>query len=187
MDDTAIASTGRLVLRPWRDDDAQVLLAIRRRHEVARWLSDPAPWRHLDTARRAIDAWSRRPPPLGAWAIVPSELQLPVGGVHLRRLPDDVAVSVGWYLHPEATGRGYATETASCAIQYAFRTGIDRVWALMWPDNVASIRVARRAGMTDLGRCPDPWYGTADEPDAHLFRADRPDAPRTHDPAEPSR
>lgn len=169
-------TTPRLVLRPWRLDEAARLLDIRGRPEIARWLASAEPWPDLDRARTEITKWAAELVwPLGAWAIVPRDTGVPAGTVTLKRLPDDdVEVEIGWVLHPDALGQGLAREAARAVLDHAFAHGIARVWAIMWPDNTPSARVAAAIGMTDLGVRPDPWYGDAQDPDSRKFRIDRP-------------
>lgn len=175
-DEVAFTSE-RLTMRPWRSEEADHLLDIRRRPEVARWLSDPEPWDDLDHAERAIQEWAERALEdhrLGVWAIVPTGLDIPVGTVMLKHLPGSNETEIGWYLHPDAQRNGYAVEAAAAALRFAAAAGIERVWAIMWPDNLASALVAERAGMVDLGIRPDRWYGTESDPDSRMFRFERP-------------
>lgn len=166
--------TERLTLRPWRVQEAPLLLDIRGREDVARWLSDPTPWTEVATAEEHIAGWGREPaPPLGVLSIVPDEVGHPIGTVKLDRLPGDDEVEIGWYLHPDHTGRGYAREAAAGMLAHAAASGIDRVWAIMWPHNDASARVCRAIGMDELGVVIDPWYGSGDDPDSLMFRWER--------------
>lgn len=171
---SVVIHTERLVLAPWREDEAAVLLDIRSRPSVAKWLSDPAPWTDLAQAETKIEEWHQRTrdkAPLGMWAIRPAA-GTPVGNVGLNRLPDDDEVEIGWFLHPDATGHGYAREAAAAILARAFAAAVPRVWAIMWAENTASAAVAAGIGMDDLGVVEDPWYGTAEEPLSQMFRAD---------------
>lgn len=174
-------TTPRLTLRPWQTAEAERLLDIRRRPEVARWLSDPNPWSDVAAARAKIEEWAHKvasDPPFGVWAILPGNADMPAGSVSLNQLPgDDGEVEVGWYLHPDSHGQGYAREAARAVLDRAFAHGIERVWAVMWPDNAPSARVCRALGMADLGVRHDPWYGTEEFPDSQLFRIERPADP----------
>ena len=61
------------------------------------------------------------------------------------------AVEVGWRFDPRVWGNGYATEGATAALDEAFTTlGLERVCSLPQEDNVASVRVADRLGLTLL-------------------------------------
>jgi RimJ/RimL family protein N-acetyltransferase len=82
--------------------------------------------------------------------------------------PDDV--EVGWHLHPDSWGHGYATEAARGAIAKGFGAGLTEIYAVVRPDNERSIAVCRRLGMTPLGRTAR-WYGT----ELEAFRVARQD------------
>jgi RimJ/RimL family protein N-acetyltransferase len=57
---------------------------------------------------------------------------------------------IGWTMHPEFTGRGYATEAARAVLHLAFATlGLHRVFAELDPRNDASIAMCRRIGMRE--------------------------------------
>jgi RimJ/RimL family protein N-acetyltransferase len=67
---------------------------------------------------------------------------------------------VGWGLAREAWGKGYATEGASAAIDWAFgHLGWDRVIHCIDPENMASGNLARRLGSCVLeSTClPEPY------------------------------
>lgn len=177
---TPTIRTERLVLRAWGQDEAKRLLDIRCRDDVARWLGDPTPWTELSTAAEMVTAWAKQNDQgLGVWAIDAGQAAGPVGSVSLRHAPNSKEIEIGWYLHPDSGGNGYATEAAQALLNHAFMIGIDQVWALMWPSNEASARVAQAIDMTDLGDIEDAWYGTEEEPLSRVFVARRSDS-RTH-------
>ena len=163
--------TPRLLLRPWRTDeaDAAALYAIWSRPEVARWLgASPRTWTDVQEARDTIQRWSRIPdeePGYGLWAVVPDEVGAPVGTALLVRLPssqdgaltDDV--EIGWHLHPDAWGHGYATESAQRLLDHAFDDlGLSVVHAVAYPGNDRSTAVMRRLGMRPRGMT-EQWSG----------------------------
>ncbi len=60
---------------------------------------------------------------------------------------------VGWAIHPDEWGKGYATEAARNIINWAFQTlNIHRVVAFCHADNSASVRVMEKLGMRRDGR-----------------------------------
>ena len=68
---------------------------------------------------------------------------------------------VGYSLHPDAWGKGYAVEGAAAAIDYAFDVlGWDDVIHCIDPDNTPSQRLAERLGSRNLGptRMPPPYH-----------------------------
>jgi RimJ/RimL family protein N-acetyltransferase len=67
---------------------------------------------------------------------------------------------VGWSLRKEFTGKGYAFEAATAAIDWAFDTlGWAEVIHSIQPPNAASIALAERLGSTyrGPGRLPPPF------------------------------
>jgi len=155
----SVFETERLVVRPWRDDEAERLFDIRRRPEITRWFGTPAPMASVDVARERIAQWraiTEADARLGSWAICERAGGPPAGSVIVHRVeerPD--RIEVGWDLHPDATGRGLATEAARGAIAKAFADGAPEVFAVTHTDNHRSRRVAERAGMQDLGGVDD--------------------------------
>lgn len=56
-------------------------------------------------------------------------------------------VEVGYAIHPDYWGKGYATEALSAAIPYLFSAGFDEVIAGAFECNPASLRVMDKSGM----------------------------------------
>lgn len=166
--------TDRTLLRPWREDEAAVLYDIKGRVEVAKWLDNGLEGlsASVDEARQSITRSHERATVGGPLfrAIVPHDTDRPVGCVLLAHLGDDDEIEVGWQLHPDAGGHGWATEAGAAMLAHALAHH-ERVWANMWPANLASAAVARRIGMSDLGEVLDPWYGTEVHPHSRMFVA----------------
>ena len=166
--------TERLVVRPWRHEEADRLLDILRRVEVVKWLDDGPPklMADLDAAHAAIERQHARSttPPLGFWAVVPRATARPVGSVLTLELPEAAPgeVEIGWHLHPDSWGQGWAREAAAAVLARALDHGLPEVWALTHVTNGPSQAVARSIGMQDVG-VHTWWY---EEP-SQVFRADR--------------
>ena len=151
--------TARLRLRPWttcRDDLAR-LVDLYGRAEVTRWLGGTpsvTPVELVARWRTVAEADGR----FGVWALELADTGTVAGTVLLKPLPDGVGeVEVGWHLHPDSWGRGYATEAARAVITRAFEAGLPEVYAVVRPGNTASVAVCTRLGMTPLGRMRR-WY-----------------------------
>jgi RimJ/RimL family protein N-acetyltransferase len=67
---------------------------------------------------------------------------------------------IGWTMHPDFTGRGYASEAARAVLELAFSTlGLHRVFAELDPRNDASIALALRLGMREEAHfVQDMWF-----------------------------
>jgi ribosomal-protein-alanine N-acetyltransferase len=60
---------------------------------------------------------------------------------------------VGWAVHPDEWGKGYATEAARSIMDWGFRElGIHRIVAFCHVSNVASVRVMQKLGMQQDGK-----------------------------------
>jgi RimJ/RimL family protein N-acetyltransferase len=166
----SIFETERLIVRPWTDSDADVarLYDIYSRWEVSRWLGNPpAVMASPDEAAPRIERWNTFGANLGGrrgiWAIQRRDTGVVAGSVLLVPLADADGTrgaehEVGWHLHPDSWGNGFATEAARGAIDMGFADGLEEIYAVVYPDNAPSLRVCQRLGMTPLGRT-DRWYG----------------------------
>ena len=56
-------------------------------------------------------------------------------------------IEVGYALHPDYHGRGYATEALGAVIPYLFAEGFDQILAGAFETNTASTRVMEKCGM----------------------------------------
>lgn len=150
--DTAI--TPRLILRPLSEADAANYAAIRYHPEVARWLpaaeGDPA-----ENAKRTIayfaECWANDGHgPWGMFLKEGGEEGALIGHGGLRVIPEfDRQTEILYALHPEAWGKGYASELGRVALRYGFeRRGLDSIFAITKPDNLASQAVMKRLGMS---------------------------------------
>jgi RimJ/RimL family protein N-acetyltransferase len=150
--------TDRLRLRPWTTTAADLarLADIYGRDEVTRWLggAPSVPPGELVARWARISEQDSR---FGCWAIELADGTV-AGTLLLKPLPNGVGeVEVGWHLHPDSWGHGYATEAARHVIERAFDAGLPEVYAVVRPGNRASLAVCRRLGMTPLGRIRR-WY-----------------------------
>lgn len=65
----------------------------------------------------------------------------------LKRVEDGMA-EIGWALHRDFQGKGYAFEAAAATLDFAFRTlDLHRVTAELDPRNLPSIKLCERLGM----------------------------------------
>lgn len=165
-------ASDRLLLRPWRDEDADFLLDLESRWEVVQFLSaHPTIMNNREDALASIARRCAIDHPIhGIWAVTRAADGWLVGNVLLKPVslsagepigvPTDV--EIGWHLHPNAWGHGYATEAAAAVQDDAFSRGLARVIAVTDPHNQASQAVCQRLGMTHFGRTTR-YYDTTNE------------------------
>jgi RimJ/RimL family protein N-acetyltransferase len=146
---------GTVVLRLPRDADASAIAAACCDPEIARWIPVPTPYR-LEDARTfvafAAEAWSTGREP--TFVIADSASRTLVGTIAIHRRPDEPGkAAVGYWLAPEARGRGAATRAVRLVVRWAFTVepNLIRMELLTLVGNEASGRVALRAGFAREG------------------------------------
>lgn len=102
-----------------------------------------------DWMRRALASYEQRG--YGPWAVIEKGGGELIGYCGLFYFPDingRPEIEIGYRLARAWWGRGYATEAVVAVRDYAFHTlGLPRLVALIDPANVASVRVAEKAGL----------------------------------------
>lgn len=152
--------TERLVVRTYTPEDSAAYFAMYTNPQVMRFLPG-VEIESLDKAREAIQriADKYRGSPYGGWALEHKATREIVGTVLLKNLPGSEKIEVGWHLTPAHWGYGFATEAGAGALKYGFdQLGLDTIYAVADPDNVKSLNVMRRLGMTHKG-LTDEYYG----------------------------
>ncbi|MBB3663636.1 MULTISPECIES: GNAT family N-acetyltransferase [Prauserella salsuginis group] len=156
--------TPRLRLRGWHVADAPDALAIYQHESVTRWLS-PAMARVPDRTemRRLLRQWigdtACLDVPAGHWALERRSDGRVIGGASVLPLPpgnDDL--EIGWQLHPDFWGLGYAGEAAFALAGWAFEHDVDELYAVVRPDNTRAAASVRRNGMQWVGET-DKYFG----------------------------
>jgi RimJ/RimL family protein N-acetyltransferase len=140
--------TERLTLRMLRESDLDAYAEMLADPEVMRYigpgqtLSRPLAWRNL---AMILGHWQLRG--YGLWAAEERASGELIGRVGCWQPEGWPGFEVGWLLRRASWGKGYATEGARAALDFAFtRLGRPEVISLIRPDNAPSIRVAERIG-----------------------------------------
>ena len=142
-------SDGVVTLRPFRADDAAGIAAACQDPQVARWIPIiPIPYTEQDAKEfilLALQAWSDGTSYEFCIADAATDRYLGSVGVHPGRQATRYAI--GYLVAPESRGRGIATRAVNLALRWAFGSlVVDRLALWTLPGNVASQRVAERAG-----------------------------------------
>ena len=138
---TPILTTGRLILRPPVAEDAQAIADILNDWEVTQWLTMvPFPYTLADAEEflARLFATEER----NYWLI--EEEGKVVGAISLR--PD-----LGFFLAPEAHGKGYITEAARAVLGWHFAKSGEDALSGYHIGNAASARVLVNCGYEYLG------------------------------------
>ena len=92
------------------------------------------------------------------WAEEPAAI---VGSGRFKTTPDHAdGVEIGYGIGSRHQGHGYATAGVCLMIAEAFtRPAVTRIFAMVRPDNLPSIRVLKKCGFRPDGQVPDPKDG----------------------------
>jgi len=138
----------------FREDDFEAYARICADPDVMRHLASGQPLSRADAWRQMamiIGHWDLRG--YGMWAVEERASGTLLGRIGLFNPEGWPALELGWTLGKEHWGRGYATEGARRALEYAFRElRHPHIISLIRPGNDASIRVAERLGEALEGR-----------------------------------
>jgi RimJ/RimL family protein N-acetyltransferase len=144
--------TDRLVLRPATIGDVDATWRIRQLESVSRWLTRGP--QELDAYRRQFT----EPESLAKTLIIEldghviGDLMVAVGDAWSQAEVKDqahgVQADLGWTIHPDAGGRGLATEAVREVLRICFEDlGLRRVTAECFTGNESSWRLMERVGM----------------------------------------
>ena len=136
--------TARLKLRSVRPADLEELHAVLSDPRATRWWSTP-PHVSLDQTSAWLDSMIANGPDQPDF-IVEREGRV-IGKAGFWRLPE-----IGYILHPDSWGQGFAHEATSAVVGHVFATReLDELTADVDPENLASIRLLERLGFVRTG------------------------------------
>ena len=149
--------TERLTLRLMTPADVDDVFAYQSREDVCQYLL------HDPRSREEVEEWvpkyaaATRLAEDHDWIEPAIELAMPdgmrrvIGHMYLTIASvENKGAEIGWTLHPDFYGHGYAVEAAIAILELAFgELGLHRVRAELDPRNDASIALCRRLGMRE--------------------------------------
>ena len=147
-----ILETPRLILRHQVPDDLDSLYALYCDPDVIRFIPD-APRSYAETRQELEWHMNGHPrhPELGLWATIDKQTGRFIGrcGLLPWTIEQRDEVEVAYLLGKQYWGQGLGTEVAQAIVAYAFEyLQLQRLICMIFPDNQASIGVARKIGMT---------------------------------------
>ncbi len=152
---TQIIETPRLILRPFRPEDADSMLQYWITSEE---LMGETPWpalKTLDEVNQAIADWQVKyqNPAYYHWCIHLKEIDAAMGMVKVNYLKEDVkAIDFGYCTSQLVWNRGVATEANRAVIDFLFdQVGAKRISTSYFYGNGAAARVAEKCDMQKEG------------------------------------
>jgi RimJ/RimL family protein N-acetyltransferase len=145
---TAELQTERLKLRMWRESDLDAYADMCADPMVMRYLGAGAVLTRAEAWRSIayfVGHWQLRG--YGHWAVEEKATGRMIGRIGFLNPEGWPGFEIGWTLVRHAWGKGYATEGAKMALEYAFGELDQRhVISVIHPENTASMKVAERLG-----------------------------------------
>jgi ribosomal-protein-alanine N-acetyltransferase len=142
--------TERLNLRLFTLDDLQIMFKLGSDPDVVKFADTPC--KDLEEAKKRLEQG-----PLsdyqkygyGRFAVELKETGKVIGFSGIKYLPEIDLPEVGYRYLKEYWGQGIGTEAARACVEFARQDlKLEKLIALIAPENIASIRVAEKLGMT---------------------------------------
>ncbi|WP_196808721.1 GNAT family N-acetyltransferase [Butyrivibrio sp. AC2005] len=144
--------TERLVLRKWKEQDAEILYKLASDPDIGRgagWLPHKDPGYSkaiirsilMDDGEYAITLKGDQEIPIGS-------IGVRVGASPKRGIAREDEAEIGYWLGKNYWGNGYATEALSELVRYSFvEVGLSRIWCGYFDGNEKSKSVIERSGL----------------------------------------
>ncbi len=146
-----VLQTKRLNLRRMSLDDAEFIVELLNDSSFLRFIGDKRV-RTTEEARQymltgPMDSYERHG--FGLWLVELKGSRTPIGICGLLKRDTLSDVDIGFALLPQYRSKGYAFESAAAVMSYGKNVlGLRRIVAITDEDNVGSIRVLERIGMS---------------------------------------
>ncbi len=152
---TQTLETSRLILRKFQDGDGEFMFK--------NWASDPEVTKYLtwpthssvEVSNKINDSWVKgyEKPEFYQWAIVPKELNEPIGSISIVDCNEEAeSVEVGYCIGRAWWGKGIVSEAYTAVIDFCFKElEVLRVSSRHDPNNPTSGAVMRKCGLTYEG------------------------------------
>lgn len=146
-----------ITLRPMTLEDAPTLLSYRSIPEVNTYTYTPV-WTSIDDAIAHVEEYVPKANDpdsgFGKWMIVRNDTGNVVGDVFLSKDGElQGTTEIGYMIHPDHAGHGFATEAARMAMRIGFEQWkVHRIYARVDEENIGSVRVCQHLGMRQEAR-----------------------------------
>lgn len=159
--------TERLLLRRARIGDLADIHSVLGDPRATRYWSTP-PHADLEESRAWLDSMIHAPADASDDFVIQLGDRV-IGKAGCWRLPE-----IGYILHPDFWGRGYASEALRAVLDHIFRRPeVDRIIADVDPRNQASLRLLERLGFRETGRARGTWHVNGEICDSLYLALDR--------------
>ncbi len=154
-----VLNTHRLILRPTTTDDFFDICVYGGDEETGRYMLHwpKTPEQIKEYIDECVASMSSATPTWYEFSLVHKDTAHMIGTVSLIKEGDEA--EIGWMLHPAYRRQGLMGEAVAEAIRYAFESlGRNAVWATCTAQNVASVRLMEKFGMTRVRSEPNKKF-----------------------------
>ncbi len=159
--------TERLVIRNWRADDLEAMFAMYSNPNVTRFLGQGSTWEDREITQTRLNRIMERDAELGDfgfWACTLKDFDQPMGAALLLPIQHspgyedyEKEFEIGWHLDEPHWGKGLGTEIAIAMRDLGLQQH-EKLIAIAYPENVASLRIMQKLGMREEG-ATDRFFG----------------------------
>lgn len=144
-----ILETPRLYMRKFELGDAPAMFELNNDPEVIRYTGDKA-FQSVEESYNFLQNYNPYATEgFGRWTCVLKDTGEILGWCGLRYQPDVQLVDLGYRFYKRFWGKGYATEASMVSLEHGFKDHhLDVIIARAMNENIASIRVMQKCGMT---------------------------------------
>lgn len=142
--------TARLVLRRATIDDLEAFHTVMRDPGVMRYWSTP-PHAEIEQTRLWLTSMVEADPAIS------DDFVIELDGAAIGKLGAFGLPEVGFLLHPDHHGQGYAREALAAYTTYIRSRGLPGLTADVDPRNAASLALLSKAGFVETGRAERSW------------------------------
>lgn len=145
---STVATTQRLILRPFKTEDAKDLYTLNANPNVLRYTGDK-PFKSIDEATIFIQNYKQYELfGYGRWAVIHKTDNVFLGWCGLRYDEQTSQTDIGFRFFEEEWNKGYATESAKKCLELGFNTfNLKEIIGRAMKENKASIHVLKKIGL----------------------------------------
>jgi RimJ/RimL family protein N-acetyltransferase len=151
-----IIKTDRLEIKPYQDTDQKAMIELLTNKVIKKSFMMP----DFQTEEEAINMFKK----LQAFSCSDNHFER---GIYLNHQLigfvndveiDDWVIELGYVIHPAFHNKGYATEMLKAVINELFHNGFNQIITGVFDDNLASIQVMHKCGMSKISKEDDISY-----------------------------
>jgi RimJ/RimL family protein N-acetyltransferase len=152
----------RILLRDFQEEDREAFFALETDEAMFTYTKGRIDRASAESLQLAVFLEEPHLHPRPSYNLVVEDHEGFSGWAGIDRIQGADSGQFGWYLRSDRWGRGYATEATRLLLDFGFAVlGRVTMWATADPENLASVRVLEKSGLTNRGLTEpvETWRG----------------------------